>query len=358
MSWLEEMRDPMLAVICHVGPAHDLDHLSKVITGLCELAEKGSIELQLKPAIGDARGLQKSVVMKATIFRAGQSKEVAFDVHDRSDLFDMALLGRCDVYWKRSFHRLDIERLPTTWRSTVAPLGLNHACRSANGEARLFSAKLDLGESLNRYRALLSFADFEQGPDVYVDPIIIFQTRVWAPGSTSDDVEAVNESRAQIMRALRKAFPNRFHGGFVPNAFARQFYPELLLSHSDQQGAYLDFCKRHLIGVSSRGLHHSAPFKLAEYMAASMAIVSEPVRSALHAPLVDGIDFLEFHEPEECVAMCDRLLTNPALAAHLRQASWRRYLSEVHPARQVEHLMQRAFDQVHALPAISNCPRV
>ena len=86
MSWLEEMRDPMLAVVCHVGPAHDLDHLSKVITGLCELAEKGSIELQLKPAIGDARGLQKSVVMQATIFRAGQSKEVAFDVHDRSDL--------------------------------------------------------------------------------------------------------------------------------------------------------------------------------------------------------------------------------------------------------------------------------
>jgi hypothetical protein len=357
MNWLVEMCDPGFTVICHVGPAHELDHLSKVVTGLCELAEGGSIELQLKPAIGDP-ALQKTAVMHATIVRAGHSKEVAFDVHDRSDRFDMELLRRCDVYWKRSFRHLDIEKLPAVGRSTVAPLGLNHACQSASGESRLFSAKLDLGESLNGYRNLLSFADFEQGPDIQVDPMIVFQTRAWAPGSTSDDTEVVNESRAQIIQALRKAFPNRFHGGFARTPFARQLYPELISPYPDQQGAYLDFCKRHLIGISSRGLHHSEPFKLAEYMAASMAIVSAPMRSALHAPIVDGVDFLEFRKAEECVAMCDRLLTNPALAAELRQASWQRYLSEVHPARQVENLMQRAFNRSPALPAISNGPRV
>jgi Glycosyl transferases group 1 len=349
------MHDPALAVTCYIGPAHDLYHLSNVVTGLSELAGKGRIELRLEPILDDDRKPLESVVMHAVVARERQSIDVVFDVHDRSDHFEQALLERCDIYLKRSFYRPEIQRLPVAWQSRVIPFGLNYACRSTTCETRLLESALGLSESLNRYRTARPFEDFEQSPDARFEPSIVFQTRAWAPGSTSDDAEEVNESRARIIRALRIAFPGRFRGGFAPNLFPRQRYPDLVSEHPNEPAEYLGFCKRHLIGVSSRGLHHSAPFKLPEYMAASIAIVSEPSRNEFAAPFVDGRDYLEFRTPEECVDRCDRLLSAPALAAALRQASWRYYRSEVQPARHVELLLQRALEHVSARDGMELC---
>jgi len=107
---------------------------------------------------------------------------------------------------------------------------------------------------------------------------------------------------------------------------------------------YLAFSKQHLVGVSSRGLHGSVPFKIAEYVAASLAIVSEPLHCELPTAFVDGRDFLAFRTPDECVERCERILNSPTLAAELRRASRRYYLSELQPASHMQALLQRAFE--------------
>jgi hypothetical protein len=266
---------------------------------------------------------------------------MAFDFYDRSDRFDNASLENCGIYFKRSFHAGDLESLPVEWQRKVVPFGLNYACHSARGKAYL--SRKEIGESAERYRDTLLFSDYEQEPHTSVFPSIVFQTRAWSPESTSDDAEDLNEGRAKVIRELRKAFPTRFEGGFVPTAYANERYPELISTYPHEESQYVNFSKRHLIGISTHGLHQSVPFKVPEYMAASIAIVSEPFRSELPAPFADGDDFLGFRTPEECVMQCDRILTDSALANGLREASWRYYVSEVRPVRHIANLLRRAL---------------
>jgi len=331
-------------VTAYLGPEHDLYHLSKVLTGLAALAACSQSALQFEPVADATVRPVTSAAMHVLVKRDGKGMDIAFDLYDRSDRFDSALLEHTDIYFKRSFYRPHLGMLPVEWRNKIKPFGLNYACQSVAGEARLAEAPLCLNQSLNRYRTVRPAGDFEQPPDASVMPSIIFQTRAWAPESTSDDAPEVNESRARIIRALRKAFPDRFSGGFAPNPFACQHYSDLVSEHPNEPADYLRFTKRHLIGVSSRGLHKSEPFKLAEYMAASLAIVSEPVRNKFSPLLSAGSNLLEFRTPEECVEGCSRILSSPALAAELREASWRYYQSHVEPARHIENLLNHAFE--------------
>jgi hypothetical protein len=230
--------------------------------------------------------------------------------------------------------------LPTGYQQKILPYGLNYACRSRLGERLLLQAKVS--GCLTRYRNTLPIAHFEQGPEVPARSSIVFQTRAWAPESTSDNADEVNEARARIIRQLQKAFPKQFEGGFVPNTYARERYRDLISTYPHEPGQYVTFSKRHLIGISSRGLHESIPFKVPEYMAASIAIVSEPLRNDLPSPFLDHSGYLEFLTADECVSQCDRILTNRKLADDLRQASWRYYMTEVRPAQHTANLLERA----------------
>ena len=328
---------------CHVGPSHDLYHLSHVLTGLCELATSGRIDLRLLPADGDGGQPLESAALVAEVSDGGEPLPISFDVSDRSGDFHPAAINSCSICFKRSFYRPHLDRLPSTVKTAVLPFGMNYGCRSAAGERFLRAAGLRLDESLNRYLSVLPFEEFEQRPNVPVESSIVFQTRAWAPESTSDNVEDVNESRARIIRALRRAFPRRFHGGFVPNLYARQNYADLLTPYPDLLHQYVPFSKRHLIGVSTRGLHQSVPFKIPEYLAASHAIVSEPLRCEFPVPFQDSDHFLQFETVDGCVAQCDRILSDASLAQELRETSWRYYSSEVRPAEHMAALLERAM---------------
>jgi len=336
-----KMLERPVTVTCHVGPEQNLYHLSKVLTGLSELAEDGQIELGFT-TVCEAACQTAEAALHLLITNEAATLNVVFDTFDRSDYFETTLLEHCDFYFKRSFRASDICLLPAAWQHKIVRFGLNYGCRSSRGEARLLEFQVQQS-SLQHYLNAPAFGDFEQSPDTYVAPSIVFQTRAWAPNSTSDNVEEVNESRAGIIRALRKSFPGRFHGGFIRNPHALQRYPDLLSTYSSEQGEYVRLIKRCLVGISSRGLHHSVPFKVPENMAASLAIVSEPLRTELPVPYVPGTDFIEFRTPEECVDQCDHLLSNPSLVSSLREASWRYYESQVKPAQHVGNLLERAL---------------
>jgi hypothetical protein len=339
------MSERPVSVTCYITPAHDLYHLSSILTGLCELADEGRIELRLEPVLDDARKPLEAIAMRAVVVWGRRATDIVFEVYDRSDRFEMPLLERCDIYFKRSFYEPDIRNLDHEWQQKVVPFGFNYGCCSMAGEARLLAADLAGRGFLNRYLLERPFESFEQSPSTTVSPSIVFQTRAWAPESISDDADEINDSRVRIIRALRKAFPGRFHGGFMHSDFASEHYPELLAEHSTEESAYVRLVKRHLIGISTHGLHYSVPFKVPEYLAASIAVVSEPLRNGFPVPFVDGQHFLAFREPDECIAQCDRILSDAHLAAELREASWQYYRSEIRPAQHVASLLDRAFSR-------------
>jgi hypothetical protein len=148
--------------------------------------------------------------------------------------------------------------------------------------------------------------------------------------------------RVAVIRALKRAFGYQFVGGLLPTALAQKNYPELLTDNAVSPKAYLCKSRTSLIGIYTRGLHHSLAFKLGEYLANSKCIITEPLRHELPVPMQQQRNYLDFSSADDCVARCQQLLTNPQYAADMRIANWQYYCAEVQPAARMLKCLERA----------------
>ena len=142
-----------------------------------------------------------------------------------------------------------------------------------------------------------------------------------------------------MLRALRREFGQRVMGGVVPTPFAQKLCPDLITDQPCRQPQYIKWAKRHLIGIYTRGLFGSIGFKMAEYLAASKCIISEPVDNLLSAPLDSMV---VYKSNEDCLAACDRFLSDTSLAQLHRQQSWNYYENHVSPRAHMASLLVRA----------------
>jgi hypothetical protein len=190
---------------------------------------------------------------------------------------------------------------------------------------------------------------FELEPSVPLRPEIVFQTRVWTEADCSTEpVEPLNESRVALVRALRQSFPKHFRGGVIPTKLARERYPDALTAEPTRPAGYLTASRESLIGISTRGLHHSTPFKLPEYLAGSKCVVSEPVRNELPDALEDGREVLWFRGVDECLAKCEELLRRPEQAREVRHNAWKYYQEHVAPTAHVRKCLGKVMAAVTA----------
>jgi hypothetical protein len=268
---------------------------------------------------------------------------LAFDLRDQSYSICLDTLERVDVYFKRSYYEPHLESLPRAHRAKILPFGLNCALKtSASGTliAKLLlrnpACIRRLRGTLRTYMRLARAETMERPPSAKAEQVIYFQTRVWQPKEVAgDDFREINENRAAIVRSLRREFGARFKGGLIPTAFARTHYPDAISAEPHVRSRHIQASKAALIGIYSRGLHSSLAFKLAEYLAASKCIVAEPLRNGLPAPLVEGRNYLEFTTVDGCLALCDRLLADPAAAEEMRAANWEYYARHVRFDRRI-----------------------
>lgn len=343
----------------YVNSRHSLYHAAKIYAGLDALARRGLITLR---ALAHPEGATELVLFQATALGTGSQRLIGVDLHDHSAAFCRVGLAQCDVYLKRSLYRPDALVLPAEQRGKILPFGLNYGCASdASRRWVLRHWGVGVAKTLGRwpragvqrlgrwlrevrhYVALHDFAYFEQPPDAVVEPAALFQTRVWPPEESSENLEEINEERVLLIRRLRQVFGSRFRGGIVPTPFARRHYPDVVLAESYRHEDYVKVMQRHLVCINTRGLHNSIAFKLPEYLAASVCIVSEPLRNELPHPLVAGEHYHEFRSHDECIARCERLLSNPAEAREMRRHSAAYYRRWVAPAEHMLDCLDRAL---------------
>jgi hypothetical protein len=299
---------------------------------------------------------------------SGETRQLYIDLLDRSDQFSLERLQHCDLYMKRSYHSPDIGALPDVLRFKVAPFGLNHFCRSLRGAIRIMPTLLSHyrrqwmcrpGEILNSEAAGLTElkyyllgpdpSSFELAPEAEKDQTVVYQPRLWSQEETEPDhADALNEQRVELVRALRRALGPRFRGGLVPNAYAREHYPDDVTDLPTRPKEYIEFSKKSLIGIYTRGIHHSLAFKMSEYLASSTCIVSEPLRNELPAPLIEGKNYLSFSNPSECVERCLQLLDDSVAARAMRQNNYEYYRDHVEPAAHMEKCLNRLFASAQA----------
>ena len=342
---------------------------SKIVTAVVELARRRSI--LLVPRIGithkETERPEGSAFVWLVVERLADHRQlnIAVDLHDLSTLFYEQALHACDVYLKKSYYPRDIDQFGAKYAHKVIPFGFNFACSSGvskrvvNGWLMMLYTRMMLRSpreaighwrsKLGEYRTFLdgpTMKDFEQTPGVPVQRRVVFQTRVWSKEEVGpDNHELVNSLRVGIIRELQRALGDQFIGGLVPTEYARQHYPDLLASNTARRQLFIRWSKRNLVGVYVRGLNYSYGFRFAEHLAASQCIVAHPdgFRNPAPVPPQEGVHYIPFTTPEECVDQCRRLLSDPALAARMREANWRYYQQEVEPARHVWNCLERAF---------------
>jgi hypothetical protein len=336
-------------VTAFVGPDHDLLHTSLLLTGLCALDRSGAIALRVQRPPAVDRWLVADPVVVCLDVRNATTIRVAIDLRDGEGTA-YPIIDRVQWYMKRAYFPVEIERLRRDVGDRMVPFGLNYGCRSTASTVRMMMAvgaplAAQGRAGLARLRQYLTTPGphvFEQSPEVQVEPLIIFQTRLWtADEAPASEVEELNQGRVAVIRALKQAFGDRFIGGLVPTAFARAQFPGDLTPHSSHYAEYLALRKRCLIGVYTHGVEHSLAFKLGETFAASQCLVSEPLRIGLPVPLRADENYLLFETPDECVAQCRRLLADAELAARMRRANHEYYRTEVEPAAHVQRVLER-----------------
>lgn len=274
---------------------------------------------------------------------------IAIELSDHSDFWEIPLLEWCDVYAKRNIN----PRHSTPLEHKIIPFGLNWACHSRRSAVAALAAiasslpKASKSRLREVYRYLVTphWKFFEHRPEQQVDNTILFQTRVWEPAEAPGD-EAINEQRIKLLRALKREFGSRVIGGVVPTPFARKAYPDLITNLPCRQPQYIRWAKRPLIGIYFRGLFGAVAIKMAEFLAASKCIVSEPIENDLSAPL-NHISV--YHSESECLEACSRLLSDESLAKSQRQQSWSYYQTYVSPRAHIVDLLARARAVHHRL---------
>ena len=95
------------------------------------------------------------------------------------------------------------------------------------------------------------------------------------------------------------------------------------------------------MGISTRGLFHSTPWKLSEYFSTGIAVVTQPIANTPLDPLIEGMHMLTFQSEDECLRHCALLLDHPDQAARMQLARRAYYESSVEPMAVVRRCLQR-----------------
>jgi hypothetical protein len=274
-----------------------------------------------------------------------------------------------DVYFKRS---LDSSRLPPERRGKLEPLGLVYEVWRDGFDSwelrRLAQQAAPLGRrvaDLTRLgaqvgagwlglgsRPTISTTSGPPEPDLPVR--VLFMVGLWDPTvvarndpSRVPEFEAINAMRRDCVLQLRQAFRASFTGGTQHSPFATRFAPQALMPDPDaaSKSSYLELVRKHPICVATMGLHGSNGGKLAEYVALSRAVVSEPLRYSVPGHFEPERNFLAFTTPDECVKQASRLASDHALRERVMSENRAYYATWMRPdalaTRVIDTIVQR-----------------
>jgi hypothetical protein len=361
------------------------DYTSMVIAGLIELREQGKIALTFRrtdPVRPNHRLHPHLVCLVVSTSRVASGTRLCIDLIDGWGAASYDELDAADVYVKRGYQPAYVNGLADDRRRKFMPFGLHYACRSRHetwrdalvrglrqrtrrgdmitrapdairGGARYLARHLLLALNSDRFTRELAIDQFENAPTTVVQQQVFFRTRVYAPDDApgahrSGSLIEVNDMRANTVRALQKAFGDRYVGGIRRTAYALSHYPDCMATEEIGHAGHIQVSRSSLINVSTFGLHDSTGWKLPEFIAASSCIVCEPPSHQIPEPLIDGKHYLGFASPEECVTQCDRLLSNPALAQQMRLDNYDYYLANLRPDRVMLKCIERALRRIPA----------
>lgn len=304
-------------------------HLYQITAGFELLRRSGKIELAVERISPLSRHrlpynmLEVQVGDQAVIFDMNDGYDNLLKPFENyRDLYN-GILKKCDFLYKRSYSDEwnaglekpeKIKKIAPNYFVTVKgnPAHRPSPCDPGREKLKKIYRLLPSTRYFNgRYLA----DSFYSPPVVHSEPKILFMARLWDPKGEykgqlteqkSEERKEINEVRAKCIRACRSEFGTRFYGSVAPSEFSASEYPDLIAEDSTatKKNEYIKRMKDSDILIATAGLHHSTGWKFAEYLAASKAIVSEPLYYESAGSLADGRNYLSFRNENEC---CERI---------------------------------------------------
>src|SRR5262249_9144780 len=143
---------------------------------------------------------------------------------------------------------------------------------------------------------------------------------------------------------LRSAFKDRFIGGVAATAYALKRYPDYIAPrHLTNRPSYFQSVRSAAVCVTTEGIWQSNGWKLAENVAASKAIVPEPLRYNVPGDFLDGRNYRSFSDPDQCASAVQFYLENPDHVAESSRANWTYYNAWVRPDAMVLNTINTAL---------------
>lgn len=336
--------------------------VNSLLTGFAMLARAGRIRLEfdLRPIDPPDPGLSWHIRDKACVhleLEVEGGGSAAIDPHDSWEV-DETLLARHPLYFKRSLLP-NLLLLPSGEK--LRPLGLVSDVRTdfpnpfeLRRELSGATSTAERGRILARWLLGAAGADrlgviqrtrwsrMHAAPVRDQDPRVLLMAGLWDPALVPEDAPAkreewrlLNWQRVECIRALRREFGDRFHGGVKPTGFARREFPDVVLEdpHATSQPEFLRQVRTHPICVTSTGLHGSNGGRLAEFVSFSRAIVTEPLQYAVQGDFGAGTHYLEYRDPENCVAQVAQLFDDRAAREAMMERNHDYYRQWLHPER-------------------------
>ncbi|MCL5734673.1 MAG: hypothetical protein M1274_03640 [Actinobacteria bacterium] len=351
---------PKCVLYCK-GPLED--HCLQIVTGFFDLAALDMIELSSAPRETEFG----STLLDAVI----DGIRVRYDLRDGYNLANGAygrtredlvrLSSGADVVFKRSFDPWVQEKVGQG--INIRPLGLNYLVTSRNVPFLGAGTRLYAEHVVRRSRIANAVLKMSYGRASWVErfeappgdpelPRVIFMARTWDPSSPevssiefADERRRINEMRAACIRACREAFGEVFLGGFARLEHALREFPDCVVPTRvpTNRSAFLRLLKQATICVATTGLHDSIGWKMAEYVAASRPIVSEPLRYLLPGGFAPGKNYTEFHNPRSLVSAIDGLLRDKEERLAMATSNATYYHEWVRPEALVRRTIHQAL---------------
>lgn len=131
--------------------------------------------------------------------------------------------------------------------------------------------------------------------------------------------------------------------GIESNPVALEKYPHLIIpSEQTVRGNYIHAMKQADICIATTGLHKSIGWKMGEYVAASKAIISEPLYYEVPGDFVTGKNYLEFSSVEECLEQVKLLINEPKRIYEMQKENEMYYKKYGNPLKMIENTLNIA----------------
>lgn len=325
-------------------------HLMQLYAGFFELKKLGIIDLKIKTTNSS---IDKNPIINVIV---NNKINVIYDTMDGLTWFPGTWdeniqyfknnFKNINYYFKRSFHEQLLENNPGNCK--VFPLGLNYNLQPKENLLFLTEGVNKKVKYLIKSNSLLKRVfkkqnfyaeDFEYYPIKRDIVKILFLTRLWDPNGTILDFnkeyrKKINEVRIECIKACKDKYGENFTGGVMIDSYSEKAYKEFTLSTNiTSKGNFIDAVKDHSICIATAGLHYSTGWKFGEYVAASRAIVSEPLTYDLPGNFEVNKNYLQFETVEQLLDKIDMLLQKPDLIYQMMVNNFHYYNIYVKPEK-------------------------